>query len=61
MHQLTDFRKLAEQGLEVLKDASQEKRQRLELMRDMYSFMEREFPKLLEKWDEEKRAKGYVD
>jgi len=61
MHQMTDFRKLAEQGLELLKDDAPEKRRRLELMRDMYGFMEREFPRLLDKWEEEKRAKGYTD
>jgi hypothetical protein len=51
---------LAEAGLALLEGGSKAKRQRLELMRDMYSFMEREFPKLLDKWEEEKRAKGYT-
>jgi DNA-binding transcriptional regulator GbsR (MarR family) len=60
MGELTEIRKLAEQGLAVLKDEDKERRQRLELMRDMYAFMEREFPKLLEKWEAEKRAKGYT-
>lgn len=60
MSQITDMRLLAEAGLALLEGGSKAKRQRLELMRDMYSFMEREFPKLLDKWEEEKRAKGYT-
>jgi DNA-binding transcriptional regulator GbsR (MarR family) len=60
MGQITDMRVLAEAGLALLDGESKAKRQRLELMRDMYSFMEREFPKLLNKWEEEKRAKGYT-
>lgn len=59
MSQNTEVRQLAEHGLDLIGDVLPEYRKRLELMRDMYSFMEREFPKLLEKWEEEKRAKGY--
>jgi DNA-binding transcriptional regulator GbsR (MarR family) len=59
MSGITEIRKLAERGLAVLPIDDKQKRQRLELMRDMYEFMEREFPKLLQKWDDEKRAKGY--
>jgi DNA-binding transcriptional regulator GbsR (MarR family) len=53
------LRNLAERGLQLLENAHPQVRKRLELMRDMNNFIEREFPKLLEKWEEEKRAKGY--
>jgi DNA-binding transcriptional regulator GbsR (MarR family) len=59
MHGLTEIRKLAEKGLALMSDQDKVKRRRLELMRDMYGFMEREFPKLLEEWEAEKRARGY--
>lgn len=59
MQQNTEVRQLAEHGLALLGDAAPEYRRRLELMRDMYAFMEREFPKLLEKWEAEKRERGY--
>jgi DNA-binding transcriptional regulator GbsR (MarR family) len=59
MHQLTELRDLAERGLELLADEPPESQRRLRLMRDMNEFMAREFPKLLEKWEAEKKARGY--
>jgi DNA-binding transcriptional regulator GbsR (MarR family) len=59
MGQITEMRELAEAGLALMEGESKEKRERLLLMRDMYSFMEREFPKLLERWEDEKRTRGY--
>jgi DNA-binding transcriptional regulator GbsR (MarR family) len=59
INQLTELRELSERGLEALKDEPPERRQRLEFMRDMNAFLEEEFPKLLDRWDEIKRAKGY--
>jgi DNA-binding transcriptional regulator GbsR (MarR family) len=59
MHQVTELKQLGERGLEALKDEPPERRQRLEFMRDMNAFMEAEFPKLLDRWDEIKKAKGY--
>lgn len=60
MHQLTELRELAERGLKLLahEDAAGQFK-RLELMRDANAFMESEFPKLLEKWDAEKKRLGY--
>lgn len=40
----------ADHGLRVLAGASPERRQRLERMRQLYSFLEREMPKLLERF-----------
>jgi DNA-binding MarR family transcriptional regulator len=54
MAEFTAFAQLAEQGLAAVGD-NPKSRARLELMRDMYGFMGREFPKLLDQWDRERR------
>jgi hypothetical protein len=59
MHQVTELRLLAERGIELLTDELPEQKRRLALMRDHNAFMEAEFPKLLDRWDEIKKAKGY--
>ncbi len=61
MAALADLRELAEQGLGALADAPPETRRRLEIMREMNAFLEREFPRLLEKWEDEKKARGLDD
>jgi len=52
--QITMLRKLAERGLELVGDKSPVVRQGFEEMRDMYAFFEREFPALLERWEQER-------
>ena len=52
-------RQLAEHGLELLVDKTPLTRKWLEEMRDVYTFLEREFPVLLERWEEE-RKKGKI-
>ena len=49
--QLRQFRSLAERGLALLESDDPDVRLGLEEMRDFYAFAEREFPKLLERWD----------
>ncbi len=56
LKQAVDFRQLADEGLAVLADASTERRMRLEEMRRMYAFLEREIPALLERWEKERLA-----
>ena len=56
--QTTAFRQLIERGLTLLEDNSQLTRQWLEEMRDMYSFFEREFPALMERWEQERQKLG---
>ena len=45
-----------ERGLELTEDKAHANRQWLEEMRDMYVFFEREFPALLERWEQERKA-----
>ncbi|GGL58744.1 GbsR/MarR family transcriptional regulator [Planomonospora parontospora] len=52
MAEFAAFAALAEQGLAAVGDHPAA-RARLERMRDMYAFMAREFPRLLDRWDVE--------
>ncbi|MFC1992539.1 GbsR/MarR family transcriptional regulator [Chloroflexota bacterium] len=47
-------RQLAENGLEVLADRSPMTRKWLEEMQDVYAFLEREFPLLVERWEQQR-------
>jgi DNA-binding transcriptional regulator GbsR (MarR family) len=51
------FRQLADHGLEVLADKKQVSRRWLEEMRDIYAFLEREFPALWQRWEQAQKAK----
>lgn len=51
-----NFRQLAERGLNLLDGAPPKARERLEDMRDVYGFFEREMPGLIEKYKQERRA-----
>jgi DNA-binding transcriptional regulator GbsR (MarR family) len=55
MSQVTDLHQLAERGLELLETEPSELRQRLQVMHDLYSYVETELPNLIERW-EKKRA-----
>ena len=52
------LRQLAERGLTLLADAPPATRARLEMMRDIYGFFERELPALLERWEAHKREQN---
>jgi len=54
--QATIFRRLAEEGLSLLKDTPPEQRQRLQEMHLMYAFLEREIPQLIDRWEKERQA-----
>lgn len=49
--EITIYRQLAEHGLKLMEDKAPEKRKWLEEMRDIYTFLEKEFPPLLEQWE----------
>jgi len=54
--QIIAMRQLAEHGLELLGDETHVNRQWLEEMRNMYIFFEREFPALLERWEQQRKG-----
>ena len=54
------FRQLAEHGLELLADKTPLTRKGLEEMRDIYTFFEREFPALVERWEQERKGKQAI-
>jgi DNA-binding transcriptional regulator GbsR (MarR family) len=49
------LRQLAEHGLELLESKSSASRERLEEMRDLFAFLEQEYPVLLERWKKKRR------
>jgi DNA-binding MarR family transcriptional regulator len=54
-NQFTLFLQLAERGLALLDGADPQRRERLEEMHDLYAFMDREYPALLERWRTERQ------
>jgi hypothetical protein len=52
------MKQLMERGLVLLGDKPLSTRQWLEETRDMYAFFEREFPVLLERWEQERKESG---
>jgi DNA-binding transcriptional regulator GbsR (MarR family) len=54
---LSEIRSLAERGLEALENEPPEVRERLIEGRDLFAFVEREYPLLIEKWQQQ-RKKG---
>ena len=52
---LAGLRRLAEEGLEVMAGEPEERRERLQGMRDLYAFFEAEFPALIERWNERQK------
>lgn len=57
MVQISAFRQLAEKGLDLLKDTSPRLQQRLQEMRDIHAFLERELPLLDERWELEQKQR----
>ena len=51
------IKQLAEHGLELLTDKNPVTRKCLEEMLDVYTFLRQEFPALLERWEQERKAK----
>jgi DNA-binding transcriptional regulator GbsR (MarR family) len=51
--QITAFRQLAERGLEMMENTAPHLRGRLQEMRDIHAFWERELPRLNRQWEEE--------
>jgi DNA-binding transcriptional regulator GbsR (MarR family) len=55
LKQAQAFRQLADEGLDVLAGANPDRRQRMQEMRGVYGLLEREIPKLIEQWEEERK------
>lgn len=55
------FKALAERGLRTLEDDGPHTRERLEDMRDIYAFFEREIPRLIEQYRQERLRKAGPD
>ena len=51
------FRQLADHGLEIMANKKHTSRKWLEEMRDIYAFLEKEFPVLWQRWEQEQKAK----
>src|SRR5437762_13326243 len=52
------LRRNADHGLRIMEGESPERRDRLERMRRLYGFLERELPKLLEQFEAEEASEG---
>jgi DNA-binding transcriptional regulator GbsR (MarR family) len=55
---IRSMRQMAERGLDILKDRSFAQRSRLQELHGVWSFFEREFPNMLERYYNECRDKG---
>ncbi len=49
------MRELMDKGLALLEDRPAEQRERLQAFRDMFAFMEEQYPALLERWDQRRK------
>jgi len=47
------FRAVTEKGLELLEGASEQRRERLDNVHELYRFLERELPELWRRWEEQ--------
>lgn len=56
--EISAMRKVAESGLEALRDTPPERSERLQAMHAFYSFFETQMPDLLERWDRELERRG---
>ena len=57
--ELTSFRQLAERGMELVQDKNAISREWLEDALSIYTFFEREFPVLLERWEKEHKRTAH--
>jgi len=53
---ITAFRKLAERGLDLVEEQPPQQKVALREMHDIYAFFEREFPPLLERWEQSQQT-----
>lgn len=56
LRRLTEMRRLAERGLEVMGAVTSPQRESLEEMRALYAYFEDALPELVERWERERRG-----
>lgn len=61
MHQLIELHDLIERGMELVPRDASGAYPRLRAMHEFYTFFEREFPSLFERWEQEQRDQGKTD
>lgn len=54
LEKMSELKTIAEEGLAMMADASDEVKERLTGMRDLYAFFEGEWPALIDRWDAER-------
>ena len=55
VYELSALRQLADRGLELMEGQDSEIKQRLQEARDLFSYLEREYPLLIERWEKERK------
>ncbi len=55
VYELSALRKLAERGLELVGGKDSELKERLQEARDLFAFVEREYPLLIDRWERDHR------
>ena len=56
LYEFVALRQLTERGLELLQSDDSEVKQRLEDARDLFAYLEREYPVLIERWEQEHKS-----
>lgn len=56
VYELTAMRQLAERGLELIDNEDTDTREGLAEAHDLYGFLEREYPLLIEQWEKERQT-----
>ena len=51
VYEISALRKMTERGLELMEGQDSELKQRLQEARDLFSYMEREYPLLIDRWE----------
>ncbi len=55
VYELSALRKLAERGLELMEGKHSEMKEQLREARDLFAFVEREYPLLIDRWERERK------
>ncbi len=56
VYEFSALRQITERGLDLLRDQDSDIKQRLEDARDLFAYLEREYPILITRWEQERQA-----